>query len=258
MPLERVVRALDLIRAGHPVTRGTLQTVFTHMPFDELVRLGLDGDDEQFVRTQSTDNLGMLVVKGVVPGGPGAGAGAGGAVQPGVVRGLQPGDILLRINTRPVVKFTELEEIIDSSVGEDLTIEVVRGAEHVELVVTVQDLFSISPSSFLEAGESVFNDLSYHTARHYNLPTGGAYIAKAGYMLKRSGITAGCVVTKVAGVAIRDITDLAVELSKVPDGGSVPVRVYNVSAVTVLWLWPWLCCETVTDQTARGHGLHRV
>jgi len=74
LPLGRVQRAFDLIRAGRPVTRGTLQTVFAYTPYDELARLGLKPQTEAEARKAGPGLTGCLVVSEVQPGSPAEGA----------------------------------------------------------------------------------------------------------------------------------------------------------------------------------------
>ena len=70
LPLNSVKRAIQLIQADQRVTRGTMQTVWQHLSFDELRRLGLGPAIEDSVREHSPQETGMLAVQEVVPGGP--------------------------------------------------------------------------------------------------------------------------------------------------------------------------------------------
>src|SRR6185312_2732400 len=108
LPLGRVRRALKLVQEGKPVTRGTIETVFNYTPFDELKRLGLTSTTEAAVRKAFPQYTGMLVVTGVLPGSPSENV-------------LQPGDILVKVNNRYVTQFDPLDEVIDDSVGHEVS-----------------------------------------------------------------------------------------------------------------------------------------
>jgi S1-C subfamily serine protease len=69
LPLDRIVRALELIQKQEAVTRGllinkgTMQTIFTFTPYDELRRLGLGDKTEAEIRDTFPENTGMLTVQ---------------------------------------------------------------------------------------------------------------------------------------------------------------------------------------------------
>src|SRR5690606_24450621 len=100
LPLNRVVRALELLREGKPVTRGTLHTVFVYTPFDEVRRLGLTAETESLVRRSFPEATGMLVISEVQRGSP-------------AEEVLQPGDILLRIDGELAADFDALARVLD-------------------------------------------------------------------------------------------------------------------------------------------------
>lgn len=211
LPLDRVERALKLLQAAKPVPRGTVQTVFAHKAYDELRRLGLSEKSEAIVRAARPEETGMLSVQEVVPQSP-------------ADRKLAPGDILLRVNGELITQFVPLADILDSSVGETVTVELERGGRTVTETVPVTDLHSITPNGYLEFGGAVVNDLSFQQSRHYNRPISGVYVADPGYMLSRAGIPRDAVITEVDGMSIENIEDFARVLSGLADGERATFR----------------------------------
>ncbi len=211
LPLGRVRRALELLQQSRPVTRGTLQTVFEYTPFDELRRLGLSGPTEAAARKAFPAQTGMLVVSEVLPGSP-----AGDA--------LQPGDILVKLNKRYLAQFEPLEEVLDSSVGNKVEIEVERGGLPVSAQITVGDLHAITPNSYLEFGESITHTLSYQQARHFNIPVRGVYLANPGYVFGAAGIPRGAVISKVDSRDIGTVDDLEAAIAELSDRQRARVR----------------------------------
>jgi len=211
LPLDRVRRAVELIKAGKPVTRGTLQTVFDYVPYDELTRLGLKADTEAAVRKAFPANTGMLVVEQVQPGSPAAGQ-------------LAVGDILVSIEGRPVATFQPLEELLDASIGKPIKLQLERGGQTRDVTITVGDLDAITPASFVEFGEAVVNDLSYQQARFFNLPVAGVYVANPGYALATAGVPRGALITEFNNQPVLDTRAFAAQLALLGDGDRATVR----------------------------------
>jgi S1-C subfamily serine protease len=215
LPLDRVERALKLIQEGKPVTRGTLYTVFEYTPYDELERLGLAPGIEAAVRRQFPRHTGMLVVSSVLPGTPSALA-------------LQPGDILLRVNGRYVTTFDPLAQILDSSVGRQVRLDLERGGRLVSVRLPVGDLDAITPSSYVQFGDAVVNTLSYEEAHQLNVPPRGVFVANSGYVFGAAGIPRGAVISQVDSTRIDDLADFRRALGRLGNGDYANVRFTTV------------------------------
>jgi len=211
LPLDRVVRALRYIEQNQKVPRGTLQTVFNYTPFDELRRLGLPAETEATVRAAFPKQVGMLVVAQILPGSPAQGA-------------LEVGDILLRINDRPVNEFVGLANVLDDAVGTSITVQVQRRNEVLDRTLPDADLYSISPDEYIEIGDAVVHNLSYEQARNRNLPVNGVYLANSGYIFGAAAIDRGAVITQLAGKTVGNLDDLERAIAGLADGDQVTVR----------------------------------
>ncbi|KAH7682677.1 HtrA2 peptidase protein [Dioscorea alata] len=222
LPLERVVRALDLIQKSWDaygsiseavtIPRGTLQVTFLHKGYDETRRLGLQSTTEKMVRNVSPiGETGMLVVDSVVPGGP-------------AYKLLEPGDVLVRVNGGVVTQFLKLETILDDSVGREIALEIERGGALMAVKLMVQDLHSITPNFFLEVSGAVIHPLSYQQARNFRFNCGLVYVAESGYMLSRASVPRHAIIKKLAGEDISNLDDLISVLAKLTKGSRVPLE----------------------------------
>ncbi len=212
LPLPRVQRALKKLQGGEAITRGTLQALLVYVPFDELVRLGLQPDTEARVRAAMPPaQTGLLVVNEVVPGGPADGL-------------LRPGDVVVAVDGELLFDFVSLEALLDESVGKDVTLSVERGGRALDVTLPVGDLHAISPSSYLEVGRGVLHDLSYHQARNHHRPVQGAYLAMPGYMWSAGDVPGGAILSHIDGVATPDLVAVQQQLENKADGERFRVR----------------------------------
>ncbi|KAJ1911203.1 hypothetical protein H4219_006010 [Mycoemilia scoparia] len=217
LPLDRVVRALNYIREGLEVPRGTLQTEFVCKSYDALRRLGLSPEIEEGMRYKFPEKTGMLTVQNVLPKGPADGH-------------LQAGDILVAVEGVPIVDFVSLHEIVDESVGKSLKLTIWRNLKAYDVTVDIQDLHSITPSSFVEVGGGVFNELSYQLAHTYCVPVQGVYVASAGYMFSMIGAYRRSVILSINHQKTPDLESFYKAISNLTDGSRVPVRFYTLGS----------------------------
>lgn len=215
LPLDRVQRALTLLRTNQPVVRGTLGAIFSYTAFDELRRLGLREASETAVRRRFPDGIGMLVVSEVLPGTAAAGS-------------LQVGDILVQVNGDYVSEFVPLDAALDARVSQSVDLVVERGGQVMSLSVAVQDLHKFNPDEYLQFGDAVVNNLSYQQARHFNRAAEGVYVANPGFTLAAAGIPRGALIVGAGTEVINTIDDLEKVLAGLADQQRVALRFITV------------------------------
>jgi pro-apoptotic serine protease NMA111 len=215
LPLDRVQVALDLIRKGQPVPRGTLQTEFVYRPYAELRRLGLQRDTETEMRAAFPDRTGLLVVERVLPESPAA-------------ESLEPGDILLAVNDRPIAGFVALAELLDGGVGDTVKVRIERGGEQFESAIEVTDLETITPREYIEFGDGVFHELSYQQARYFYRAPEGIYVANPGYVFGTAAIPRASLITEFDGKSVTTLDEFEAALTAMPRNAQVRVRFVTI------------------------------
>jgi pro-apoptotic serine protease NMA111 len=149
-----------------------------------------------------------------------------GQIQPGspAFEVLQSGDILVSVDGKPMTTFEPLEDLLDTSIGRRIALQVQRGADTRSVQIEVGNLDAITPARYVEFGDAVVNDLSYQQARHFNLPVRGVYVANPGYLLAAAGIPRAALITEFNNQPVTNIDEFNEQLSQLADGERATVR----------------------------------
>ncbi|PIG78992.1 nuclear serine protease HtrA2/Nma111 [Aspergillus arachidicola] len=215
LPLDRPLRALECIRQGEPVTRGTIQTQWILKPFDECRRLGLTPEWEATVRKAAPTETSMLVAEIILPEGPADGK-------------LEEGDVLLQVNGELLTQFIRLDDILDSSVGQTVRLLVQRGGQDVEIECQVGDLHAITPDRFVTVAGGTFHDLSYQQSRLYAIATRGVYVCEAAGSFKLENTLSGWLIDSVDKRPTRNLDEFVEVMKTIPDRSRVVISYRHI------------------------------
>lgn len=210
LPLDRPLRALECIRKGEPIVRGTIQTQWIIKPFDECRRLGLTPDTEAAIRKNFPRETGMLVSEIVLPQGP-------------ADRKLQEGDVLVKVNGELLTQFIRLDSILDSNVNRKVTLLIQRGGKNIEVELDVGDLHAITPDRFVTVAGASFHNLSYQQARLYAIPVKGVFVCEAAGSFRFENTESGWLIESVDQKKTPDLETFIKVMSKIPDRARVVV-----------------------------------
>lgn len=211
LPMEMALPIIEKVLNGQDVSRGTLQTVFNFVPFNRFSSLGLTQKALEIIDAQGTGANGNLMVSYVIPEGPGDGV-------------LETGDLLLTMQNQMVNDFFTFETILNSHVGDEIALSVIRNNALVELSLPVNDLFALTPDQYVEYGSSIAIPVGLAMARLFNVPAKGVTLVDAGPSFGSRGIKRFALIEELNNTPVKNIEDFIEGLSKVAAGDKFSVR----------------------------------
>lgn len=212
LPLDRPLRALQCIREGKPVERGTIQTQWMLKAFDECRRLGLSPEWEAKVRAEFPKETGMLVAEVILPDGP-------------AHKHLEEGDVLVKVNGELLTQFVRLDAVLDSSVGQKVKLLIQRGGQDMEVEIDVGDLHAITPDRYVSVAGASFHNLSYQQARYFavTLKNPGVYCCEATGSFRFDGSEYGWLIQSIDNKPTPDLDTFIEVMRAIPDRSRVVV-----------------------------------
>lgn len=218
MPINVVRELLPQLRVGK-ITRGRIGVGIGPVPADAVDEFGLK------------DRNGAVVLN-IVPGGAAAKA------------GLEPGDVILAYNGKPIRNRDELVSMVTATKpGTTVPVRIVRDREERTLNVTVEEL-DLAAESNLSRGPSQDNGGPQETTAGFGITLGnitpevaqrlrlnrntqGAVVmdVEPGSSAARAGLAEGDVIVRVGRETIENASEASRELGRIPSGGTAFMRV---------------------------------
>ena len=209
IPIDEAVRVSDQLRANGKVTRG---------------RIGVAIDN---VNKELADSLGLskaegALVRGVEDGSPAAKA------------GVEPGDVILKFDGKPVEKSADLPRLVGNTPpGTVSTLSVWRRGTTKDLRITVAALEAEQvakaeekpePSALGQALGLAVRDLKAEERRERKLP-GGVLVTSATAGAARAGVQEGDVIVALGNQPVANVRDFERVLSGWDKVRAVPVMI---------------------------------
>lgn len=226
LPIWRVKRALECVQQKLPISRGTIQVQWMLEPFDKCRRLGLTTEVEGKVRQLGTPGKevnGMLVCYITLPKGPADGK-------------ILEGDCLVSINDVMITSFVQVDDILDSNIGEEVRIGIQRSGKNIEQVIKVDDLHLITPNRYLEVCGATFNDLSYQLGRIYGIPVQGVYVSNASGSFQLGNdpeLANGWIIDEINNIPTPNLEKFIEVMKEIPDKSFIPVQFHHLTDIHV-------------------------
>jgi serine protease Do len=221
VPIKAIRDILPQLETGK-VVRGRIGVQVTDVPRDALAEFGLK------------ERKGALVSI-VTPNGPGAKA------------GLEPGDVILEFNSKPVTGRNNLVQLVmGTRPGAAVPMKVLRDKTEKSLSVTVEELNLDAESGGgsaetqqEQAGSGfgiTLGPLGADMARRLQVPPGtrGALVTDVDptSTAARSGVRPGDVILKVNGQAVQSVSEASAVLQSIRSGGAARMLLWKAGQET--------------------------
>ena len=131
---------------------------------------------------------------------------------------------MIKVNGELLTQFIRLDDILDSSVGQLVTLLLLRGGKEVEVEIKVGDLQKITPDRFVSVAGGSFHTLSYQQARFFGVACQGVYVCDAAGSWLLGNAKRGWIIQTVDHKETPDLKAFIDVTKAIPDKALVVVR----------------------------------